>query len=176
MMWKFLLLAVLLSADAQKLKFDQVVRDGVEITEVFDEEVPRDVFTYRLPNTTWPEQYSINLDFGDFDQSDMGFNGTVSITIRVLNSTDAITMHKHSSLVLLNSDLRTSDNVPIAHAIDDDTDDDLVREFLVVRTSTPLERDSVVRLTLNYRGSIRTSISGVYRGRYVHNRNETRCC
>lgn len=168
-MWKFLFFAIILSVDAQKLKFDQVVREGVDISNLFEKEVPKEVFTYRLPNDTRPEQYLISLDFGDFHLGVMEFTGRVGITIRVVESTDTITLH--SSVLLLSHDLRTREDIPIAHEVDVDAQ----REFLIVRTSTPLARDSVVRLTLNYRGSIGTSISGVYRESYLHNRDEKRC-
>lgn len=167
-MFKLVFLAFLLSADAQKLKLDLVQREGVDISSLLNAEEPNEVFTYRLPNNTWPKQYLISLDFGDFDDGDLSFTGTVGITIDILSTTDVITLH--SSVLVLSSTLQIGVDL-----IDHDLNFDVQREFLFVNMTTPLAEGTQVRLTLNYRGSIGASISGVYRGSYLQNRNERRC-
>lgn len=154
-------LFVLLSVDAQRFKLNQNVRDGVEISDV---EAYQDAFSYRLPNNTRPESYVINLNFGDF-HDDMSFTGTVAISIRVLEDTNTITLH--SAVLVVAHSLRNSANVEVLHAIRDiEPDDD--GEFLIIETTEMLLKDASVQLTLSYQGTIGTSISGVYRGSYLH--------
>lgn len=164
-MWKvFFALSVLLSADAQRFKFNEIARDGVEISEI--EAYQDDTVSYRLPNNTRPESYVINLNFGDFHNSDdITFMGQVAITIRVLEKTDTITLH---SAVEVSQDsdvlLRDSSNIEIPTTIELDG----APEFLIIHTSETLLKNETVHLTISYQGTIGASISGIYRGSYEH--------
>lgn len=164
-MWKLCFLFVLLSVDAQRLKLNQIVREGVEISDVTAYE---DTFSYRLPNVTRPESYVINLDFGDFQDGDMSFTGIVGITIRVVEKTDTITLH--NSVTITGISLRTSNDVEVPFFI---VPDEFDRDFLIIKTTSELETGASVQLTLSYHGAIGTSISGIYRGSYQHD-GETR--
>ena len=168
-MWKPLLFFAFLSVDAQRLKLNHNVRDGTEIFDLNAVQAQQAFVSYRLPNETVPELYLINLSFGDFHEGDLSFSGNVMISIRVLENTDTITLHS-SGLLVVNTVLTTSVNVEISHTIDFNTE----RELLILKTSETLVKDSMVRLTINYRGTIRSSITGVYRGSYLHNGDETR--
>lgn len=170
-MWKLFLLVIFLSADAQKLKVQSSVniRERSEIYDLSDVGSYQDIPSYRLPNDTRPEFYLINLNFGDFHADEMGFTGSVLITIRIVESTNTITMH--SSVLVDNTALVSAENDPISHSRDYDTE----REFIIIKADEILIKDSIVRLTVNYQGTIGTSISGVYRGTYLHNENEIRC-
>lgn len=171
-MWKFLFAVIFLSVDAQRLKLNlgENIREGIEISDMNNVELYQTAaITYRLPNDTQPELYLINLNFGNFHEGDMEFTGNVLITIRVAQNTDTITLH--SSVLVIDFSLSSDTNVPIRH---DSVDYDSEREFMIIKTSENLVKDQLVRLTINYRGTIGTSISGVYRGSYLNNLNERR--
>lgn len=166
-MWKILLLAILLSVDAQKLKFNRKIfpeelDESLDVSKnLIEVEARADEFTYRLPNSTKPELCILDLNIGNFHQDVMTFTGNVFLEIRVLENTRTITLH--SAVFATTSTLTTTANVPITHT----RDYDATREFLIFHASQDLLKDSVVRLVINYQGTIRTTISGIYRGSYV---------
>lgn len=168
-MWKVLLFVSFLSAGAQKLEFSKNTRVGIEVSDLSDAVGYQSDFGYRLPNNTSPESYLINLDFGDFHNDDMTFRGTVLLSIRVLETTNRITLH--SSVSGVSTTLHTSGDVEIQHNVTFD----LEHEFLFIQTFMPLAEGSLVHLTIHYQGMIGTSITGVYRGSYLHNGTERRC-
>jgi hypothetical protein len=173
-MRKLLLAIIFLSVEAQRLKINlrENIREEVEISSINDvgsyqeTEEPR---TYRLPNDTRPEVYLINLNFGEFHEDDLSFTGNVKISIRVIEQTDTIILHSSVDDVSETS-LVTEENAQLFHTITYDEN----REFMIVKTSQ-LSKGSLVRLTVNYRGTIGTSISGIYRGSYLNSANERRC-
>lgn len=169
-MWKLLCAIIFLSVDAQKLKLNlsENGREGIDISNMIDVETYQEAVTYRLPNDTRPETYLINLNFGDFHENDMSFTGNVLISIRVVENTDEITLH--SSVTTTSTSLTSNENIPILYSIVDDP----VREFMVLKTNEILLKGSVVRLRVFFRGTIGTSVSGIYRGSYLHNGNERR--
>lgn len=168
-MWKILLLIVFLSVDAQKPKMTQRNRDGIKISDLCDMQPQQETFSYRLPNETIPELYLINMNFGDFHIGDLSFTGNVLISIRVVENTDEIVLHS-SGLQVVDTMLTTSANVDILHS----TRFVIASELLIVKTSVPILKDSIVRLTINYQGTIDSSIAGAYRGSYLHNGSDTR--
>lgn len=170
MVWKILCLAAILSVEAQRFKLNSGVkgRVGTEITKISDVRAYQTAIDYRLPNNTRPELYLINLNFGDFHEDDLSFSGKVEITIRVIDNTDTITLH--SSVAVFETALTTFDGGLISFTVEYDA----LREFMIIKSSVILLQDSIVRLTVSYGGRIGTSISGVYRGSYLHNENEKR--
>lgn len=167
-MWKFFVLLIFLSVNAQRFKLNQSVRDGVEILNA---EAFQNALTYRLPNTTRPVSYILNLNFGDFHEGDiahMSFTGNVMISIRVVEDTDTITLH--NSVAVIETTLRTSDDSEILHT----RSFDLEREFLVIKTTEMLLKDTSVNLLVTYVGQINASPSGIYRGSYLSG-SERRC-
>jgi hypothetical protein len=166
-MWRFLVVALLISADAKRLKLNlqENLRDGVEISEL-DEIV--DGISYRLPNTTKPELYLISLDLGDFHANDLSFSGNVLITIRVTESTDEIVLH--SAVRVIETTLTSDRDVLISHSVSYDSD----REFMKVKVGNVLERGALVKLRVSFTGTIRSSVMGVYRGSYLSSSNERR--
>jgi Peptidase M1 N-terminal domain len=168
-MWK--LLFFLLSVGAQKLKINlrENVREGIEISDMSDVGSYQEADTYRLPNHTRPELYLINLNFGNFHEGDTSFTGNVFISIRVTEDTDTLILH--SSVNVVDHSLTTDGNIPISSS----ADYDLVRNFMIVKTNgIVLKKDSLVRLTINYLGTIGTLVNGVYRGSYLNSKNERR--
>lgn len=170
MLKKLLLLFVFLSVYGQKLKLSQRSRDR---TEIFDSSINafsyQEITTYRLPNETIPELYLINLSFGDFEDDDLSFSGNVLISIHVVEQTDTIILH-NSGLRNVNTILSTSANVEIQHT----TDVSVEHELLIVKTNEVLLKGSLVRLSINYQGTIESGIAGVYRGSYQDSGNNKR--
>lgn len=157
-MWKILLFFILLSADAQQLKFNKILRNDFVPKDV---EAREDDIFYRLPNNTIPESYLLALSFGNFHDHVMSYTGDVSIVIRVLEPTRTITLH---SAVMLNSViLKNSAN----ELISSDWTNDTRREFLTITTiSEILPRDSIVILDISYTAVIGTETKGIFRGSY----------
>lgn len=173
-MWRIVVILVaFLSADAQRLKIkdNENFRDRIEIAQL---EAFQDGLTYRLPNSTRPESYLIELVFGNFHENDMQFTGTVEIAIRVVEDTDTIVLH--SAVIVTDTQLEVN-NITVAHTRGTESN----REFLFITSSVILTPGSEVKLMVNYRMTIGTSISGVYRGSYLNEENEIRwsddtCC
>lgn len=166
-MWRIVvILFAFLSADAQrfKIKDNENFRDGIETSQL---EPFQDGLTYRLPNSTRPESYLIELVFGNFHENDMQFTGTVDIAIRVLEDTSTIVLH---SAVIVTETRLTVDGGIVEHTRGSDSN----REFLFITSSVILTPESEVNLMVNYRMTIGTSISGVYRGSYLSEENEIR--
>lgn len=168
-MWKIFLLVAFLSVDAQRLKVTHTIHNGIKIYNMDDRKAQEENVTYRLSNQTIPELYLINLDFGDFHSGDLSFTGNVLISIRVVENTDTIILH-NSGLLVVNTMLTTSANVVIEHTIAFDVE----RELMIVNTEIPVIKDTMIRLTIDYRSTIGLTMSGVYRGSYLHNGSETR--
>lgn len=176
-MWKLLFLVIFLSVNAQKLKIDSHSsgRDGIEISNLSGITGAADdaIGTYRLPNATRPELYLINLNFGDFHDDELDFTGNVLITIRVVEATNTITLHNSLNVSDAVLTLLGVTNVTIPTTITHVVERDFM--IITITDNTELAKDSIVQLTVNYRGSIGTSVGGVYRGSYLHNGDEIRC-
>jgi hypothetical protein len=165
----FFLAIFFLSAEAQRLKLNlsDNLREGIEISEL--NEVIDDI-SYRLPNETKPESYSISLEIGDFHLNEMNFTGTVSIAIRVVDNTDTIVLHSAVDVIDRETTLTNNKNIEIPHSVTYDS----LREFMIIKVKNPLEKDSLVRLFISFKGQIGTSIKGVYRGSYWTKDDERR--
>lgn len=160
-MWKFLLFLVLLSADAQQLKFNKILPND-SVSE--DVEAREDEISYRLPNNTIPESYILTLSFGNFHNDEMSYTGNVAIVIRVLENTETITLH--SAVLSVDSvDLKNNDN----ELIPTDPFLDTRREFLIIKPTDPtvtFAKDSTMILDIRYTGVIHTEAKGIFRGSY----------
>lgn len=124
-----------------------------------------DGYGYRLPNTTKPEAYVVDLTTNIHDGV-YNFVGTVAIDIVVLEPTPVITLHQRQltiSFITLESLPSSGTTIPLApHYYDP------ISEFL----SIPLEFGTLVvngryRLTIIYTGILRTDEAGFYRSSYV---------
>lgn len=158
-MWKILLFLVLLSADAQQLKFNKILPND-SVAE--DGEAREDEISYRLPNNTTPELYILSLSFGNFHNDELFYTGNVSIVIRVLEDTRTITLHSAvmvDDVILKNSDTRE---------VLSDYGFDHRREFLIITTEELLVKNSIVILDILYTAVIHTETKGIFRGSYQH--------
>lgn len=117
------------------------------------------VSSYRLPNTTVPQMYLINLDLRDFDRDNLRFHGRTRIKINIVEDTNVIVLH---SAVLIESTTLTKSDIngtPVTHT----HDVDIEREFLSIRTTEEiLSRGSIFWLSIDYIGFIHSSVQGLF--------------
>lgn len=166
-MWKVLILFVCLTLEALfVVSFEKSKADAKSAQKKYSRS-SNDVTSYRLPNTSIPQMYSIGLTF----REDVSFLGSVYIKIKVLESTNVITLH--SSVLILNTSLKKSEinGTAVAHTHDIDVE----REFLLIRsTEEILQKDSILWLTVNYIGYISTSNEGVFRESFLKSNGDIR--
>lgn len=124
-----------------------------------------DGYAYRLPNSTKPEAYVVDLTT-NIHNSVFDFVGTVAIDIVVLQPTPVITLHQRQltiSFITLESFPLTGATIPLSpHTYDP------ISEFV----SIPLESGTLTvngryRLIITYTGTLRTDEAGFYRSSYV---------
>ena len=165
-MWKVLILFVYLTIENLVIVSLENSNLNVKSTQKYSGG-SNEVISYRLPNTTIPQIYSIGLTFRD----DVSFLGSIYIKINVLESTNVITLH--SSVLILNTSLTKSDvhGTAVAHTHDIDVE----REFLLIKTTEEiLLKDSIVWLTISYIGYIGTSNEGVFRKNFIKSNGDIR--
>lgn len=165
-MWKVLILFVYLTIEALVVVSFENSNVSVEGAQKYSGS-GNDVASYRLPNTTIPQMYSVGLTFRD----DVSFLGSVNIKINILENTNVITLH--SSVLILNTSLTKSDmhGKAVAHTHDIDVE----REFLLIKTTEEiLQKDSIMWLTVNYIGYISTSNEGVFRKSFKKSNGDIR--
>nr|XP_019531217.2 aminopeptidase N [Aedes albopictus] len=136
------------------------------------QEVP--VSGYRLPNTTSPLRYDIELtthvhDHGSPNQFD--FEGKVKIALRVLEEVQNITLH-YRQLTVTHVKLTDAANTAL---INDDSSFtmDTTYEFLVILAPSVL-RVGDYSLEIDYHGVLRTDNGGFYRSSYTDANGNTR--
>lgn len=163
-MWKVLVLFVYLTIEALVVVSHENSHENIKSAQIFGIG-SSDVASYRLPNTTIPQMYSIDLTFGDFDRDDMSFLGSVHIKISVVENTNVIILH--SSVLILNTSLTKSDRngLSVAHTHDVDVE----REFLLIRTTEEhLTKGSILWLSIDYIGFISSSDEGCFRQSFLN--------
>lgn len=159
-MWKILLFLILLSADAQQLKFNKIFPNDSVPRNV---EAREDEISYRLPNNTMPSSYLLSLAFGNFHDNIMSYTGDVSIVIHVRENTQTITLHSGTTLTLNTVVLKDEANQEITVA---SRGFDPRRDFLIIETLVTLLAGSVVILDISFTGVINTETKGIFRGSY----------
>ena len=135
-----------------------------EVTEeIHDIKPQQDVFSYRLPNDTQPIAYLVDLDFGNFHEGVLDFDGTVKMSIKILRNTNTITLHSSvfriHEIVLSNSAFGDA-IIQQSYMIDN------LREFLIITTVNELNEGATVFLTVKYTARLTSSIAGPYRQSY----------
>ena len=129
--------------------------------------------SYRLPNSTTPQTYYINLDFSEFDGVNVEFMGNSLIVIKAEDDTSSIVLH---SAVLISK-------VNLAKIVDGNEievtqnyDIDAVRQFLLVQaTEETIRKDSILHLRIEFIGRISMEEEeGVFAKRYLKSEEEER--
>ncbi|XP_043653070.1 aminopeptidase N [Drosophila teissieri] len=122
---------------------------------------------YRLPNTTEPESYNVEL-WTNVHTGDDQFNGIVNIDIRVLNETSNITLHYRQTsnfeASIISRDVVTPTAIPLT------VTPELQREFLVLTRTTAGEAfgaNTNWTITIKYNGTHRTDMGGFYLSSYT---------
>lgn len=125
--------------------------------------------TYRLPNNSFPDNYDLFLNIKDFDNNILEFDGSLKLVVEILENSENLTLHSHSTLQILQLKL-IANNVEIPTTLDYDRD----RDFLIIKTSQTLLKGRLIRLEILYSGRILSNTrAGIYRGSYL-NQNDTR--
>ncbi|XP_050072635.1 aminopeptidase N-like [Anopheles maculipalpis] len=124
--------------------------------EKFSVRSEKDLSSYRLPNDTIPESYTLELSSNVHEQN-FSYTGTVVIRVRVLQTTRSIVLHSLRS-TLVQIEVRNSNqlNVPIV-AIEQDAD----LETLTIRTGTELLA-GIYQLTVRFENTLRSDVGGFY--------------
>lgn len=129
-----------------------------------------DNVNYRLPNNTKPLEYDIQLETYLEKKDNFTFNGTVTITFKVVEKgTKEITIHARQLTITGTPKLILGGaNFELEQYKYDKT-----TEFLTfpLKDNSLLE-NGVYTLTLSYTGELRTDMGGFYRSSYVNENNE----
>lgn len=170
-MWKYLLLVAGLAS---------TVWSGVPLLDrraptVTTKQETEPETGYRLPNTTVPLKYNIELtthvhDHGSADQ--FNFEGKVIISLRVEeDNVRNITLH-YREITVTHVKLSESGSLVL---IDDDSSfsTDSTYEFLVIEPPSAL-KVGVYTLEIQYNGVLRTDNGGFYRSSYTDASGRTR--
>lgn len=136
-----------------------------ELTQDFNDIQPQqDVISYRLPNNTQPIAYMVDLDFGNFHQGVLDFNGTVKMSIKIVKNTNTITLHSSVSIiheVLLSASAFGDTIIQHTRQIDN------IREFLIIETVDEMTVGMTVFLTVKYTARLTSSIAGPFLKSYL---------
>lgn len=119
--------------------------------------------SYRLPNQTFPENYTVQLVFQNIEQ-DINYSGTVQIVIKILEDVETITFHSSVLNISEFTPLGEFENVPLSYTLDE------VREFIIIRRndSDNFKNNMKIKIRIGFIGKIEESPihQGVYRGSY----------
>ncbi|XP_017873368.1 PREDICTED: aminopeptidase N [Drosophila arizonae] len=128
--------------------------------------------TYRLPNNTEPLEYNIDLTTNVHDGT-TEFQGTVTITVKVLETSSDIVVHARQ-LAILGATIRKSDAAE-STAVALDIVEDKEREFLHLSAlGLTFEEDSIWLVTIKYTGNLRLDNGGFYLSRYTDETGATK--
>lgn len=133
---------------------------------------------YRLPNTTSPLRYDVELtthvhDHGSANQFD--FEGKVSVSLQVLEqNVQNITLH-HRRITVTHVKLSEAGTTGNNVIVDDDSSfsTDETYEFLIVHSPSTLKVGTYM-LEINYHGVLRSDNGGFYRSSYTDANGKTR--
>ena len=136
--------------------------------------LPKDV---RLPLNVSPLHYDVHLRpdiYGD-DAKDFNFSGSVRIHVNCTRHTETITLHTKRLDILTTSIQMLVDSGAAEQQSPKCLSwrEDKLREFLVLSFDRPLEPGFQYRLTIDFRGRIKTNLIGIYLSSYKQG-NETK--
>lgn len=124
--------------------------------------------TYRLPNNTKPESYTIQITT-NIHVPDYNFSGKIEIKLKALEDTNSITLHARQ-LITLTAELRDGyDQIIVGWSeIDKDTD----HIVFTTKNGKILKRDQLYLLAITYTGEIQSEPRGFYRSSYRDNNTD----
>ncbi|XP_053690821.1 aminopeptidase N-like [Sabethes cyaneus] len=146
-------------------QFDAVATAQHAIRQDVDE-------SYRLPTETVPSHYTINL-WTEVHEGKVDFHGSVKIVLKVVETTDTITVHNRGlSITFAILERIEEDSFSI---VEEPTWSlDVQRELLIFQFTSPLELGNY-ELTITYNGRLQTSTStGFFRKLYREENNVQR--
>ncbi|XP_062123709.1 aminopeptidase N [Drosophila sulfurigaster albostrigata] len=130
-----------------------------------------DEATYRLPNNTEPISYDVVLST-NVHTGETGFNGTVTITLEVIETSTTITVHARQ-LANFTASIIAADGQGTATQLQFTQDTD--REFLsFYANDLTFTAGTTWLLTINYQGNLRTDNGGFYLSTYTDEEGTTK--
>lgn len=118
--------------------------------------------TYRLPNNTKPEAYSLFIHT-DIADGKFDYFGTVKINITILRKSNQITLHQHE-LDIQTVELTSKNHKTISIQ---SPQYDRTRDFIVLKTiNYTFVSGEMVFLKIKFKGNLRQDLSGFYRSSY----------
>lgn len=121
------------------------------------------VRSFRLPNNTIPIHYAVHLDTG-IHTGDVSFQGTIRISIRVLEETNTVTLHKRSMIIRSATGFHI-DGSPLEANLRFVFDSEL--EFMVISFSNTLQVNQEIIIEISYDGILNTGNTGFFRSSYL---------
>lgn len=148
-----------------KLKVEKFLKDlqlSTKLNAAKTAAAPLNQRTFRLPNNTEPVSYNIRLST-DIHRADFGFQGDVTINIRVLQNSRNITLHSRHTIIeridLFNPN-RTLYQQDVPYTYDSEL------HFLVIPVIRELEVGQELSIEISYQGFIRNDLLGFFRNSY----------
>lgn len=130
-----------------------------------------DVINYRLPNDTIPIHYDVDI-FARIGSEDDAFNGTVKITLKVIEDTKSIVLHARQLTVDF---VRILDEAKVIDCTADYSEGNTT-EFLTITPENELclPKGKELILEIVYKGNFRRDIEGFYVTAYTSTDGEER--
>lgn len=126
----------------------------------------REDVNYRLPNSSYPEKYNIELTW--IDDITFIFNGIVTIDIVIRSNTDTIVLHKRSDIqnVILKPENGEAMNVTFLYSN--------VTDFMTISSGKLFKEGSKHTLEITYQSILNTNNRGFFRQSYDAENGEKR--
>lgn len=131
---------------------------------------------HRLPQNLIPDHYDLAL-FPDFYDGRSSFTGNVSIRINVTESPASVLLVHIKALRILRSLVRLRSSPESGVELDREQELAVKRnfsydrkEFWVIEMQRPVAAGSVIRIEIQFEGSLDNGLTGLYRSRYVDSR------
>lgn len=129
---------------------------------------------HRLPDYVLPDHYDLSL-YPDFYDGAAEFYGNVSVRLNVTKDTDCVLVHI-KALTVLRSGVRrfSADHEGESSQLEIRRNFSYTaNEFWVIELRRELKAGSVVWVDMQFKGSLKNGINGLYKSRYVDSRTGT---
>lgn len=121
--------------------------------------------SYRLPNNTIPVRYDLWLKT-DVKKAEFGFSGRVKIHVKIIETTQKITL-QYRQIKVDKIDLLGTERNLIQSNLDFEYEENV--EFLIISLPRTVIMNDEVVLAIDYHGELRDDASGFYRASYQRN-------